>query len=32
MEAAVAFEVPAVEVRGRLAGFVEEVAPEFRTK
>lgn len=26
MEAAVAFEVPAVEVRGRLAGFVEEVA------
>jgi SRSO17 transposase len=26
MEAAVAFEVPAVEVRGRLVGFVEDVA------
>ena len=26
MEAAFAFELPAVEVRGRLAGFVEEVA------
>jgi hypothetical protein len=26
MEASVAFEVPAVEVRDRLVGFVEEVA------